>query len=147
VSLLISFASASDHGVYVYAVLLNLLIFVYDVLYRNEALGLMVGTLGVVPLSAHTIPNQVTMIVCQFPFSFGTALAIRMGHVLSRSVEHAKHIAAGTTFLSTAFFAIASIGVYYSSDWFFDVFTSDDEVIAMAQSIWWKVRRSWCFGG
>jgi Na+-driven multidrug efflux pump len=108
---------------------------------RNQALGLMVGSLGIVPLSAHTIPNQVIMIACQFPFSFGTALAIRMGHVLSRSVEHAKHIAAGATFLSTAFFVAVSIGIYYSSDWVFAVFTSDEEVIALAQSIWWKVRR------
>jgi Na+-driven multidrug efflux pump len=68
-----------------------------------------------------------------------------MGHVLSRSVEHAKHIAVGTTFLSTAFFVAVSIGIYYSSDWLFAVFTSDDEVISLAQSIWWKVRRGVMF--
>lgn len=99
----------------------------------------MVGSLGVIPLSAHTIPNQVIMIACQFPFSFGTALAIRMGHVLSRSVEHAKHLVAGTTFLSTAFFIVVSIGIYYSSGWICATFTSDDEVIALVQSIWLKV--------
>lgn len=105
-----------------------------------ESIGLMVGSLGVVPLSAHTIPNQVIMITCQFPFSFGTALAIRMGHVLSRSVVHAKHLAAGTTCISAVFFLFISIGVYFSSDWIFAAFTSDERVIALAQSIWWKVR-------
>lgn len=107
-----------------------------------EALGLLVGNLGVIPLSAHTIPNQVIMIMCQFPFSFGTALAIRMGHVLSKSVEHAKQLAAGATFVSTLFYAIVSIGVYFSSGWIFAAFTSDQGVIALGLSVWWKVSRS-----
>lgn len=104
-----------------------------------EALGLMVGNVGVIPLSAHTIPNQVIMIACQFPFSFGTALAIRMGHVLSKSAEHAQRLAAGATLASTGFFAILSVGIYLKSDGLIHIFTTDTDVSALAESVWWKV--------
>lgn len=104
-----------------------------------EALGLMVGNVGVIPLSAHTIPNQVIMIACQFPFSFGTALAIRMGHVLSKSAEHAQKLALGTSFFSIVFFAILSMAIYCNADRLIDVFTTDEEVSTLAESVWWKV--------
>lgn len=105
-----------------------------------EALGLMVGTLGVEPLAAHTIPNQVIMIVCQFPFAFGTSLAIRMGHVLSKSVQHAKQIVVWTTAYSFTFFAIIATIVYFGSSMLCSAFTSDPAVIELAQSVWGKVR-------
>ena len=105
-----------------------------------EALGLMVGSLGVEVLAAHTIPNQVIMIVCQFPFAFGTALSIRMGHVLSKSVHHAKHIVGGTIVLSFFAFAILSLGVHFGSGKICSIFTSNEEVITLAKSVWWKVR-------
>jgi len=106
-----------------------------------EALGLMVGTIGVEALAAHTIPSQVTMITCQFPFAFGTSLTIRMGHVLSNSVDHAKQIVCGTIAVSVILFATVSVGVYLASDIFCSVFTSDKEVIVLAKSVWLKVRR------
>ena len=106
-----------------------------------EALSLLVGNLGVIPLSAHTIPNQVIFVSCQFPFSFGTALAIRMGHVLSKSVAHAKQLAAVTTSLSTLLFLITTIVVFMVPDWIFAMFTSNEDVIVMGKSIWLKASR------
>lgn len=104
-----------------------------------EALGLMVGNMGVVPLSAHTIPNQITMIMCMIPFSFGTALAIRMGHILPKSVVHTKHIAVVMTLISSVLMALIALLAYVEADWIFALFTKDAEVLAMAHSIWWKV--------
>jgi Na+-driven multidrug efflux pump len=47
-----------------------------------ETLSLMIGALGVVPLSIHTIPTQVTTVSFVVPIGCGIALAIRLGHTL-----------------------------------------------------------------
>lgn len=104
-----------------------------------EALGLVIGLLGIVPLSVHTIPNQVTMLLCLAPFSAGTALTIRMGITLPISVGHAKKIALVATLLVTVFFALVNLLVYVLSDPIIGFFTNDKEVIELAQDVWWKV--------
>jgi MATE family multidrug resistance protein len=104
-----------------------------------EALGLIIGRLGVLPLSVHTIPNQVIMTMCMAPFAIGIALAIRMGVTITRSVRHAKKIVTATLLLSTLVFGVASVILYFQSERVFAIFTKEEEIIAQAQSIWLKV--------
>jgi len=104
-----------------------------------EALGLVIGLLGVVPLSVHTIPNQVSMLLCLPPCSAGTALSIRIGITLPLDVNHAKRIAVACVALTTAVFGVVNIGVYIWSDLVFGLFTKDKEVMVLANAIWWKV--------
>ena len=104
-----------------------------------EALGLVVGKLGVVALSVHTIPNQVTMALCLAPFSAATALAIRMGVTLPVSVSHAKKIAVACIILVTIFFTLVNAVVYVRADWIIGFFTTDPDVVHLANEIWWKV--------
>lgn len=104
-----------------------------------EALGLVIGLLGVVPLSVHTIPNQVTMLLCLAPFSAGTALTIRMGTTLPISANHAKHIAFACVVLVTAFFTFVNLVLFTRSTDFIGFFTKDEAVIELANAIWWKV--------
>ena len=104
-----------------------------------EGLGLVIGQLGVVPLSVHTIPNQVTMALCLAPFSAGTALAIRMGITLPQSVTQAKQVAIASCVLVTLFFGLVEVLVYYYSDAIIGFFSEDPEVIELAQAIWFKV--------
>jgi MATE family multidrug resistance protein len=104
-----------------------------------EALGLIIGLLGVIPLSVHTIPNQVTMLLCLSPFSAGIALAIRMGVSLPVSVHRTKNIVKACVILVTPFFALINTAVYFASHSIIGFFTNNEEVIELAQDIWWKV--------
>jgi len=104
-----------------------------------EAVGLVVGRLGVVALSVHTIPNQTIMTFCMIPFSFGIALAIRMGVSLPVSVRRTKIIVIATTIFCTIIFGIISIGVYIYRKNIIAVFSHDDDVKELAETIWTKV--------
>jgi len=50
-----------------------------------EALSLAIGTLGVVPLGAHTVATQVVTVSFLIPFGIGIAVAIRLGTTLAAS--------------------------------------------------------------
>jgi MATE family multidrug resistance protein len=104
-----------------------------------EALGLIIGRLGLLPLSVHTIPNQVIMTMCMAPFAVGITVAIRMGVTITRSVRHAKKIVTVALLLSILVFGVASVILYVESEWVFAIFTTEEEIIAQAQSIWLKV--------
>eukprot|EP00934_Nitzschia_sp_Nitz4_P004444 Nitzschia sp. Nitz4//scaffold19_size178191//98844//100449//NITZ4_001982-RA/size178191-augustus-gene-0.107-mRNA-1//-1//CDS//3329540696//4434//frame0 len=104
-----------------------------------EALGLIVGNMGVVALSAHTIPNQMIMIMCMIPFSFGVSMTIRMGHVLPTCVKHTQRIVTVTTLISMVLFLLVSVVLYVQADAIFSAFTTDEDVLDLVHSIWWKV--------
>lgn len=99
----------------------------------------MIGKMGVLELSVHTVPNQVTMFVGMCPFAFGTALAIRMGVTLTESVTRAKTIVVYTTVGSAILFGMVVCIMYAYAGAIFSIFTRDAEVIALAHKIWWKV--------
>jgi multidrug resistance protein, MATE family len=116
-----------------------------------EALGLIVGHTGVRALSAHTVANQIIMFAFVCPFSFGTALAIRMGIRLSQKVENNDNatptdIVRQTQLmvmtivgLSSTMFATATMLMYFYRFWFYSFFTTEPEVVALVELIWWKV--------
>jgi len=104
-----------------------------------EGIGLVVGKLGVVPLSVHTIPYQTTMSFSTIPYSFGVAVAIRMGVSLSVSVRRTQAIVS-TVCVSTAIaFGMVSAGVYVYRSNIVDFFTTDDSVKELADTIWLEV--------
>jgi Na+-driven multidrug efflux pump len=104
-----------------------------------EALGLIVGKMGVLQLSVHTIPNQVVMAMAMTPFAAGISLSIRMGVTLSQSVQRTKMIVAVTVLVSSLVSGIVSIVIFFKSRWIFAIFTTDEQVMGLAQSVWWKV--------
>ena len=108
-----------------------------------EAMGIIVGNLGVLELSVHTIPNQVIMALCMAPFGCGLALAIRMGVKITSvddGVKQVQYMSTAVAILSTGLFGIViSIFMYTQSHWLFRMFTNDEDVLELAQSIWWKV--------
>ena len=104
-----------------------------------EGMGLVVGQLGVVALSVHTIPNQTIMAFCMVPFSFGVAVAIRMGVSLPISVQRTQALVLATFGFSMVLFGLISVGVYVFRDAIIDVFTNDDDVKELADVIWLEV--------
>ena len=114
-------------------------IFAQCKLFFWEAVGLVVGKLGVVALSVHTIPNQTIMAFCMVPFSFGVAVAIRMGISLPVSVRRTQAIVLATSGFSLVLFGLVSGAVYVYRDAIIALFTTDDAVKELAKVIWWKV--------
>jgi MATE family multidrug resistance protein len=104
-----------------------------------EAIGLIVGRLGVVALSVHTIPNQTIMAFCMVPFSFGIALAIRMGNSLPLSVRRTQVFVLSILLFSTILFGLVTIVVYVYRDAIVGLFTTDESVKELADVIWLKV--------
>ena len=110
-----------------------------------EALGLIVGKLGIVAMTVHTIPNQIVMNVSTVPISFGVALAVRMGISLPSSVRRTQHIAVVVTLISLALFGVVSILLYVYRTFFIEIFVDPNsgadgrEVFDLAELIWSKV--------
>ena len=101
-----------------------------------EALSLMCGKIGVLSLSAHTIPTQVIDLAFMFPLGLGVALSIRMGHTISQSVPQTKLQAIGTMMFSVIVFGIGSILMYIYQDAIIGIFTTETAVENLCQSIW-----------
>ena len=104
-----------------------------------ELLSLMIGTLGVVPLSVHTIPTQVLMVAFMAPLSIGIALSVRLGATLPYSVERAQQLTIYTLGGSIAVFGAVAIGLYYAESWIVQLFSNDPNIRQGAHAIWWKV--------
>jgi MATE family multidrug resistance protein len=104
-----------------------------------EFISLLIGTLGVIPLSVHTIPTQVLTVAFMLPMGIGTGLSIRIGATLPHNVGRAKALVKGTLLWSMILFVTVSILLYTCREHIFRLFTTDPIVLAGAEEIWWKV--------
>ncbi|CAJ1934888.1 unnamed protein product [Cylindrotheca closterium] len=104
-----------------------------------ECASLVIGLLGTIPLSAHTIPSQVLMFLWLPPLSAGTALSIRMGITMTHSVRMTKKLIVNATVLIVLAGAVVNIFVYLQAKPIIQSFTNDVEVLATAEKMWWKM--------
>ncbi|CAJ1926014.1 unnamed protein product [Cylindrotheca closterium] len=104
-----------------------------------ECASLVIGLLGTIPLSAHTIPSQVLMFLWLPPLSAGTALSIRMGITMTHSVRMTKKLIVSATVLIVLAGAVVNIFVYLQAKPIIQSFTNDVEVLATAEKMWWKM--------
>jgi len=104
-----------------------------------EALSLVVGTLGVMPLSVHTIPTQVIMVTFMLPLGLGIALAVRLGATLPQNVDRAKMLAFGCLLFSAVVFGVMAVLMYMLREHIFHFFTEEQEVLDGCEEIWPKV--------
>jgi MATE family multidrug resistance protein len=104
-----------------------------------ELVTFLIGTLGVVPLSVHTVPTQVIMVSFMLPIGIGIALSIRLGLTLVHSITRAKRLVLGCFLVSTLIFAAFSILMFTFRKAIFRIFVSDEEVLLGCDRIWWKV--------
>ena len=104
-----------------------------------ELLSLTIGTLGVIPLSVHSVATQVLTVSFLVPYGIGIALAIRLGIALPRNAYQAKKLAAATFIVSTIFYAIASYLVYVHRYAVYRMFTTESAVVEGCEEMWWKL--------
>jgi len=94
-----------------------------------EVLCLLIGTLGVLPLSVHTVPTQVLTVSFMMPVGIGIALSIRLGATLPRNVKRAQQLVVGCVLVSTILFAIMSIIMWTCRESIFRIFSTEQEVL------------------
>ncbi|KAL7564842.1 hypothetical protein ACA910_001588 [Epithemia clementina (nom. ined.)] len=119
-----------------------------------EALSLMVGTFGVLPLSAHTIPSQILDVAYMLPWAMGIAVSIHLGHLIAKPLSSSSsslpvsqpHVPQSQTLacmsLLTAVmgFGIPSIFLYlYARPTIVHWFTEDEDVMELCRQIWFHV--------
>ncbi|CAJ1962121.1 unnamed protein product [Cylindrotheca closterium] len=104
-----------------------------------ECAALVIGSIGALSLSVHTIPSEVMMILWLPPLSGGTALSIRMGINLTESIRTTKKLILSATFMVMSIYAVINTIVYLQSERIIMCFTNDAEVLAIAQHMWWKL--------
>ena len=104
-----------------------------------EFLSMMIGTLGVIPLSVHTVPTQVLSVMFMFPLGIGIALAVRLGATLPHTVLRAQQLAVGCYLTSVILFAGMSMLMFVFRQSIFAIFTSEPLVLEGCERIWWKV--------
>lgn len=97
-----------------------------------ETLSLLVGTLGVLPLSVHTIPTQVLTVSFMIPIGIATALSIRLGVTLPRSVKRAQQLVVVCGLVSTALFAVMSAFLWIFRTRIFWLFTAEQDVLVVS---------------
>jgi multidrug resistance protein, MATE family len=104
-----------------------------------EILGLMVGTLGKLPLAIHTVPTQVISTAFMMPLGIGMALSIRLGQTLPRSVKRAKQLAAWTLGFTIVLVTMVSVGLYVFRVRIYQIFTTEQDVLDGCDLIWPQV--------
>ena len=104
-----------------------------------EALGLLVGSLGVLPLSAHTVPTQMLFSLFMLPMGIGIALSIRLGATMTHNVPRAKYLAGGTWIVSFVIFSVISLIMYRFRNAIFTIFTNESQVVELCDEIWVNV--------
>jgi multidrug resistance protein, MATE family len=104
-----------------------------------ESLTLLIGTMGVIPLSVHTIPTQVLMVSFMISFGMAIALAVRLGATLPISVERARKLTVGTFISGAILFGTMSAMMYQFRAAIFSLFTNEEAVLEGAHEIWPKV--------
>ena len=104
-----------------------------------EALSMVIGTFGTVPLSVHTIPTQIIMVTMMPAMSWGIALAIRLGATLPVSVPRAQRLVRDCYLASAAVSVPAALVLYAGRYTIYSWFTTSPAVVAGADEIWWKV--------
>mmetsp|Transcript_6276 Transcript_6276/g.8163 ORF Transcript_6276/g.8163 Transcript_6276/m.8163 type:complete len:512 (-) Transcript_6276:259-1794(-) len=101
-----------------------------------EILTLIIGTFGALPLSAHTVPRQVSDMGYILPISIGLALAIRLGATISRNVLHARLLTVTTLLVGFFLFGSIAIAAYFCRGSMIGYFTQEAEVVKICNEIW-----------
>jgi MatE len=96
----------------------------------------MIGTMGVIQLSVHTIPTQISSILYMIHLGIAIALSIRIGNMIVLSPNDAKKLSYYTVLISSIFFAILSYYVYIYRYIIYSLFTTDQHVINGCEEIW-----------
>ena len=99
-----------------------------------EVLTLVIGTLGVVPLSVQTIAVQVFMVIWMVPLGLAISASVRIGVTISQSVKRAKQVALWTFLATLALQCVLIVFLYIFRKVIFALFTTDPAVLKVRKN-------------
>jgi len=97
-----------------------------------EVLSGLVGTFGVVPLSVHTVPNQVIAVCFMVPLGAGIALSARLGNIISVDAVLAKRMVMWCYAVGLTAMVLMAIALYVFQNAIVALFTNDPEVVEVS---------------
>ncbi|MBT5601950.1 MAG: MATE family efflux transporter [Gammaproteobacteria bacterium] len=102
----------------------------------HSLISLMIGSLGIVALAAHTISGHISWAAFVVPMTLGSAASIRVGfYVGARQFEKARAAAWLALQVALVYAVLASVLVLLARHWLPEIYSSDPEVIALAASV------------
>ena len=102
----------------------------------HSLISLMIGSLGIVALAAHTIAGHISWAAFVVPMTLGSAASIRVGYYVgARQFDKAR--AAGWLALQVAivYAVLASAVILIARDWLPAIYSRDPEVVVLAASV------------
>ena len=103
----------------------------------------MIGTIGNVALTVHTIPSQLLTVMFMAPLGISIALSIQIGTIIPTSAVKAKRLYFYGFTCCTLLFALMSCNIYIFRSSIYRLFTTEQEVIDGCDEIWFEVAFYW----
>jgi len=101
-----------------------------------SVVGLMIGSLGVTSLAAHSIAGNVNWATYVIPMAFGSAASIRVGYFVgANDFERSRHVAKTAFFMSLCYALAISVVLILSRQHIVTAYTQDPAVLTMAASL------------
>ncbi|MCZ6890366.1 MAG: MATE family efflux transporter [Gammaproteobacteria bacterium] len=98
--------------------------------------GFLIGSLGIVPLAAHSIAGNVNWATFVIPMGLGSAASIRVGvFVGARNFEASRQVAKVAVLMSLTYAVVVSIALFASRHWLVTVYSNDGEVVSLAAAL------------
>ena len=95
--------------------------------------GLLMGTIGTVPLAAHQVALNIASFTFMVPMGIAAAAAVLVGHAVGRGdVREARHAAAAALLSGVGFMALMAIILLVAPGLIARVYTTEAAVIAIA---------------
>jgi MATE family multidrug resistance protein len=97
---------------------------------------LLAGTMGAIPLAAHTIALNVASFTFMVPFGIAQAAAVLVGQALGRQDPvGARESGWCAIFMGATFMFGSGLALYFGADEILRIFTQDEGTIAIGRSI------------
>ena len=98
--------------------------------------AILIAPLGVVPLAAHQIANNISSIIFIIPLSIGMAVSIRVGYYIgTKEINLAKLSVKSGIYLATSLALITALITVFFRQNILSIYTQDQDVIAIAMTI------------
>jgi MATE family multidrug resistance protein len=99
-------------------------------------ISLMIGSLGIVALAAHTIAGNISWATFVVPMTLGSAASIRVGYYVgARQFSQAREVAWLAVQVSMIYAVLASTLLLITRNWLPRIYSSDLEVITLSATV------------
>ncbi len=101
-----------------------------------SVIGFLIGTMGIVPLAAHSIAGNINWATYVIPMSLGSAASIRVGYLVgARDLVQARRVVRTAVLLSLGYAALVSLLLVLARTQLIAIYTADPVVATIAANL------------